>query len=80
MAEYPESVIQSVIVTRIHQGMDAEQAEAVEARVRAELAAEPPIKPMSELGVALIKAGGWSPRHTRRDEEAYRLATKEALG
>lgn len=77
MAEYPESAIRAAVAARLHQGMDDEEVYAVEQEVRAELAAEPPIEPMSKLGVAIVQAGGWSEHHTQRDEEAYRLATQQ---
>lgn len=77
MAEYPESTIRAITAARLHQGMDDEEIYAVDQEVRTELAAEPPVGAMSPLQVAIIEAGGWSPRHTHRDEEAYRLA-KEA--
>ena len=75
MASYPESTIRAVVAARLDQGMDEETVAAVEAEVRAELAAEPPVKPMGPLRVALRRAGGWLSTDGRREREEYRLAT-----
>jgi hypothetical protein len=57
MADYPESTIRAVVAARLHQGMDDEEVYAVECKVRDELAAEPPVAPMSSLQVAIRH--GW---------------------
>lgn len=74
MAEYPESVILSEIAAHVHQGMDDEQIDAVEQRVRAELAAEPPIEAMGTVQLAIREAGGMLSTDGRREYEAFRLA------
>jgi hypothetical protein len=74
VAEYPESVIRAEIGTRIHQGMDDEQIDAVEQRVRDKLADEPPIRPMGNVQLAIREAkGGMLSTDGPREREAYRL-------
>lgn len=76
MADYPESTIRAAIVARLDQGMDEETVDAIGQEVRDELAAEPPVEPMSRLQVAIRRAGGWLSTDGRREEEAFRLATQ----
>lgn len=75
MADYPEDTIRAEIAARCHQGISDEDYHALAQQVRAELSAEPPIEPMSDLQVAVRKAGGFLSTDGRREWEAYRLAS-----
>lgn len=76
-----ERTIQGEIRSRIHQGMDDEQADAVEAEVRAELADEPlptPGRPQDIGHAARHALGRPFTDFDWRREESYQLAV--ALG